>query len=240
MVILSVDTCDTRGSVAVLRDAEILGGESVPEGADCSSWLIPACSRCLSSAGLTLSDADGYAVASGPGSFTGLRVGLTTVKAWSEVLHKPILAISRLEALASQVQGAEPFRAAFVDARRGQLFGALYRYEADGLVRIQDEMVVPPEHFVAWVQQQAGSKRVAWASLDVELLESIELWKRRCRDGDTVHRVSPPLAPILGKIGMARLQVGQTTDALHLDANYVRRSDAEIFWKSTSRAASRP
>jgi tRNA threonylcarbamoyladenosine biosynthesis protein TsaB len=240
MIVLGVDSCDSRGSVAVVRDEDVLASEGLPNGEEYSTWLIPACSRCLASGGLTLGHADAYAVATGPGSFTGLRVGLTTVKAWSEVFHKPILAISRLETIASQVPGDDPFRAAFVDARRGQLFGALYRQEAAALQRVEDEMVLPPENFVEWVQEKAGSSRVAWASLDSELLEPIQLWKRRCHDGDSLHRVSPPLAPIIARIGIARLQAGQTTDSLHLDANYVRRSDAEIYWKSAARSASRP
>jgi tRNA threonylcarbamoyladenosine biosynthesis protein TsaB len=239
MILLGVDTCDSRGSVALLRDSELLAVERHLNSEDYSSWLIPACSRVLGSRGLSLADAYGYAVASGPGSFTGLRVGLTTVKAWSEVFRKPVAAVSRLEAIASQTSSLEPLVAAFVDAQRGQLFGALYKRKAGALHRIQDEMVLPPADFVAWVQDHVATGRVAWASLDPEIVTTVEPWKRRIKEGDSVHLVSPVLAPVIARMGMAQFQAGQVTDALHLDANYLRRSDAEIFWKGAAKPASR-
>jgi tRNA threonylcarbamoyladenosine biosynthesis protein TsaB len=231
MLLLGVDTCDSRGSVALLRDSELLAQERHLNSEEYSSWLIPACASAFGSCGLSLGDADGFAVASGPGSFTGLRVGLTAIKAWSEVFHKPVAAVSRLEAIASQASGLESLVAAFVDAQRGQLFGALYEREAGALCRRQDEMVLPRADFVAWVRDQAATGRVAWASLDPEILSTVQPWKRRINEGDTVHLISPVLAPVIARMGMAQFQAGQVTDALHLDANYLRRSDAEIFWK---------
>src|SRR5207245_1176689 len=94
---------------------------------DYSVWLLPAVERILVESGVRLSDVELFAAAAGPGSFTGLRVGLTSVKAWSEVYGRPVVAVSRLEALAHQAGESGAFVAPFVDARREQLFGGLYR-----------------------------------------------------------------------------------------------------------------
>src|ERR1700745_1447675 len=106
MLILALDTCDSNGSVAVLRDTEVLQTHAHETGEDYSSWLLNAISDLLRAAGLALSEMDAYAVTAGPGSFTGVRVGLTTVKAWAEVYGKPVAAVSRLAALARKGSGA--------------------------------------------------------------------------------------------------------------------------------------
>ena len=132
MLILALDTCDARGSIALLRGGEILALESHTTSEDYSSWLLPATTRLLTPKSFSLRDIELYAVASGPGSFTGVRMALTSVKAWSEVYARPIAAVSRLQALASQSIGSAPFVAACVDARRNQVFAALYRRHPSG------------------------------------------------------------------------------------------------------------
>lgn len=237
MILLALDTCDSRGSVAVLRGEEVLGVLAHESGEDYSSWLLPAVQEIVRSVRLTVPDVDVYAVASGPGSFTGLRVGLTTVKAWSEVYGKRMAGVSRLEALAVQAeqeQQASPLVAAFFDAQRGQVFGALYRREGAALQRVEDEMVIAPSEFVKWVSERAQGQAVDWVSMDPERVSAEAAWTERARLGEKIQKSSSVLAPIIGKIGYERAQEGRLVDALTLDADYVRRSDAEIFWKGAS------
>ena len=160
MLLIALDTCDSNGSVAVLRDAETLHTVVHDSSDDYSSWLLPAVQTALQTAGTTLADVDAYAVAAGPGSFTGVRVGLATVKAWAEVYGRPIAAVSRLEALATLASEAAPYVAAFADGRRGQLFAALYRRHGGALERLEEEMVIAPERFVAWAAGIAGGNRI--------------------------------------------------------------------------------
>ncbi|HUI75109.1 MAG TPA: tRNA (adenosine(37)-N6)-threonylcarbamoyltransferase complex dimerization subunit type 1 TsaB [Candidatus Acidoferrum sp.] len=238
MLLLAVDTCDSRGGLAILRDGDLLAQKGHDTGEDYSSWLIPACQELLTSAGLRIGEMDAYVAASGPGSFTGVRVGLTTVKAWSEVFGKPVLGISRLEAIASQVSEPTSYVASFFDARRRQVFGAVYHRSAAGLRRIQDEMVIAPGGFIEWVASEAGAESVSWASLDLDAVRADPAWKSRTDRGDFIQEVSPPLAPAIGRLGFAQYLAGRATDALQLDANYVRRSDAELLWKSPARRTS--
>src|SRR5450432_377078 len=105
MLILAIDTCDARGSVALLRDENCLHVVSHVDSQDYSGWLLPAVDAVLVAADCKISDVNVFAAACGPGSFTGVRVGLTAVKAWAEVHNRGIAAVSRLAALASQSNG---------------------------------------------------------------------------------------------------------------------------------------
>ncbi len=231
VIVLSIDTADSRGSVAVLRDEVVVALLAHETTEDYSSWLLPAVNKVLTKAELGMGEVSGYAVAVGPGSFTGVRVGLTTVKAWAEVYGKPVAAVSRLESFAAQAAGAPNYVAAFVDAQREQVFGAVYRKDDAGLTRIDEEMVIAPGRFVQIAAELAGGKKIAWVSPDPALVTMDGVWKEKEKRGENVEQVSPTLAPVIGRIGLRRLQEGKGTDALGLDANYVRRPDAEIFWK---------
>ena len=234
MIVLSIDTCDSRGSVALLRDDSVVGMLLHETAVEYSSWLLPAVNEMLKDAALGLAEVDGYVAAAGPGSFTGVRVGLTTVKAWAEVYRKPVVAISRLEAFAVQVMASAEYAAAFVDAQRGQVFGAVYRREGDEFARIGEEMVIAPLKFVETAAELTNGLRIEWISPDASLIVNEASWKVREKRGETVAFCSPTLAGIIGRIGLRRLRAGKTTGALELDANYLRRSDAEIFWKGAA------
>jgi len=231
MLVLALDTCDSRGSVAILRDDCLLGVEIHDNPEDYSAWLLPAVRRLLDTQRLSLAEFSLYAVASGPGSFTGVRVGLTTVKAWSEVYGQPIAALSRLEALATYTSSRSPFVAVFTDAQRSQLFGALYRREAHGLQRVEEEVVITPERFLDCVIGTVGVQRVEWISPDPKCIVATPPWASRMALAETIHVISPVLAPAVGRLGYRLAQEQRLTDALSLDANYVRRSDAELLWK---------
>jgi tRNA threonylcarbamoyladenosine biosynthesis protein TsaB len=237
MNLLSIDTCDARGSVAVLREGEMLSEVSHEGGEEYSVWLLPAVERVLAEASVSLAKIDVYAVAAGPGSFTALRVGLTTVKAWSEVYGRRIAAVSRLEAMAAEVGSETRYVAAAVDAHREQIFAALYQREGGRLVLVEDEMVIGADAFVGFVEQHAGEERVAWVSLDPEQIVQSEKWRGKEKLGDTMRKVSPPLAGSVGRVGWRKALENELLDALTLDANYVRRTDAEVSWKRGTSAA---
>lgn len=231
MIVLAIDTCDSRGSVAVLREYAIAGSVAHETAEEYSSWLLPAVERVLREAGIRMTDVDAYAVAAGPGSFTGLRVGLTTVKAWAEVYGKPIVAVSRLEGIALQASEGASYIAAFANANRGQVFGAIYRRNGAALERLGDEMLLAPGMLVAAAAELAGKERVSWASTDPDCIVSDEAWLAREKLNECIERVSPFLAGMIAGMAAGRWATGQSTDALSLDANYVRRSDAQTSWK---------
>jgi len=232
MLLLALDTCDARGSVAVLRGDEVVHVLPHESADDYSVWLLPAIEQILGASGVAFQDVDAYVAAAGPGSFTGVRVGLTTVKAWAEVTGKPIVSVSRLEALATQADGSQSYLAAFANAQRQQIYAALYRRgENATLERVGDESVIAPDKFLAWVIQMAGGQSVEWISTDPHMLIETEAWRARQSVGESVRAGSPILAPAIGRLGYRLALEKRFTDPLALDANYVRRSDAEVLWK---------
>ncbi len=181
---------------------------------------------------INISDFELFAVATGPGSFTGLRVGLTAVKGWAEVHGKPIATISTLEAVAAQSHPAAKRLAPVLDARRGQIYFALYeRNENGGLTAVGSERVGAPEEFLQALAWEPGGEGPLVVTPVPELLR--ELLSRCAMKGPVptrlrIEEVSAALAPSIGRIGFLRARQGRITDPLHLDANYVRPSDAEL------------
>ena len=217
--------------MALLRGAQTLALAVHSDSSDYSEWLIPAIEQVFEGAAVRMESVDLYAVAAGPGSFTGVRVGLTTVKAWCEVYGKPVVGVSRLEALARSAKAEGGLLAGYYDAQRGQVFGGFYRSGAGRLVRIGDEMVIAPPEFLEIVEREATQEPVQWVSLDPELVVQLAGWEARAAKGDRMEKVSAEIAPAIGRLAEEKAIAGEFTDPLELDANYVRRSDAEIFWK---------
>jgi hypothetical protein len=100
-------------------------------------------------------------------------------------------------------------------------------------MRVGDEVVIAPGKFIKSAVEAASGASIGWVSTDAECVTSEEAWKAREARGERVQSVSSVLAPMIGRIGLRELAAGRFTDALALDANYVRRSDAEIFWKGS-------
>lgn len=217
--------------MAVRKEGRRVAERRHESSEDYSSWLLPAVGACLGEAGVGMAGVELLAVCTGPGSFTGVRVGLTTVKAWAEVHGKKVVGVSRLEAMAGCAEAQAPFVAAYYDAQRGQMFAAMYRRKDGGLERVEEEMVIEAGSFLRMATEEAGRERIAWVTLDPQLITGVEGWKARADIGDSMHQVEGDLADKIGEVGEERARKEHFTDPLELDANYVRRSDAEIFWK---------
>lgn len=232
MILLGIDTCDSRGSVCALNDTKVLSEETHESLEEYSSWLIPAVERVLNVPGLSLAAVELYAVATGPGSFTGVRVGLTTVKAWAEVYGHASVGVSRLEALASLAQTRRQWIATFVEALRGEVFGGVYELKDGDVSIVGGPWVLRPVDFVGCVSQIVPLGASAWVSPDPELIRAEPAWEKRREAGESIESMPANLAPAIGRLGYQRAMRGRVTNAADLEANYVRRSDAEIFWQA--------
>lgn len=229
MLSLAADTATPCGSLAVLRDARILGVLMTSSQETYSSRMFRHLEFLLQELRLELRDFDFFSVAAGPGSFTGLRVGLAAVKAWAEVYQRPIAAVSGLEAVGAQARIGEGFLASVLDARRGQVYGALYRRTAAQLELLDQEMVMAPSEFIEWIRARAGGEPVTCVTPTPEVIApGVAASGVR---GLAIEEVSAVLAPVIGQLGFERARRGALVDSLHLDANYIRRSDAELLWK---------
>ena len=236
MRILAIDTSSNAGSLALLSNDRIIDAISSRGLNPYSERLFRDLAVLQGRAGFQLSEMDIFAVATGPGSFTGLRVGLTAVKAWAEVHGKPVAAISGLEAVAAQSQLCARAGAAriapFLDAHRGLKFGATYRYDDPcRLARIGEEAVLSEAEFLALVQASFGAEPCTLVSPTPGIL-SIERIHEMLPNAQ-VEQVPEDLAAVIGRLGYERALRGELTDALHLEANYIQRSNAELLQKAT-------
>jgi tRNA threonylcarbamoyl adenosine modification protein YeaZ len=233
---LAIDTCDSRGSVCLLGELGDAKTVVHDTGEDYSVWLLRAVEQVLSACRRNFSEVGLYAATAGPGSFTGIRVALTTVKAWNEVFGVPIAAVSRLEALArqaSRVSTGAGLVVACVDAGRGQVYGGMFRREGESLTRIGDEAVFAAGELIeaAVAVAEAGGLGISWVALDPTALTGSAEWESRAQRSESVQQVSGILAPAVAKLARVMAAENRLTDALHLDANYIRRPDAEVKWK---------
>jgi tRNA threonylcarbamoyladenosine biosynthesis protein TsaB len=217
MLILGIDTSRKNGSIALV-DCEVEGSrtlEVVPlAGGTFSAQLVPQIASLLHKHGMSKQQIDAFAVVSGPGSFTGLRVGLAAIKALAEILKRPIATVSMLEATALAAK-AEGGVTAVLDAGRGELYIGTYSVQAHRANCIYEEILSTRS-----LRERAAGQRVVTA--DPKLADALN------EDGVTVLTVQAPLADAIASIAFLKLQSGETVSPEALDATYIRRSDAEI------------
>jgi tRNA threonylcarbamoyladenosine biosynthesis protein TsaB len=224
-LLLAIDTCGPSGSVALGRipgrDVEVLGLTELA-GRTYSATLIAAVGNLLKSCGAKIDDLDAIIVVSGPGSFTGVRVGVSAVKGLAEGRELPVVALSRLEIL-SRKSGVP---SAALDAHRGEVY-----------LRLENAGAVPREML-------AGADELA-------AIDLVPVRVAVCDDGAAavlarawpsaqLVRSAAPLASDALRPGEARLIAGGTVDLVLLDGHYLRRSDAEIFGNDLVRQAAAP
>ena len=231
VLILALDTSSPAGSLAVLRDEKVIGVISTMSEETYSSRMFRHLDYLLQELSLTLDQFDLFAVDAGPGSFTGLRVGLAAAKAWAEVYKKPIAAVSGLEAVAAQAHSTAPMLVPVLDARRRQVYFGFYRRTGAGLALEGEECVTTPAEFFAELCARAVNTEFSIVTPAPELI-SKEMSQLETLPSPPIERVSTVLAPFIGQIGFRLAQRGLLTDSLMLDANYVRRTDAELHWKA--------
>jgi tRNA threonylcarbamoyladenosine biosynthesis protein TsaB len=212
-LILAVDTTHEFGSLALARGAEVVDEMPLHSADGFGHLLYGYLDELLRRNGVVLAEVNCFAAASGPGSFTGVRIGLACVKGLAEALGRPAIGVSNLQAIASF--GSAALRATVMDARRGDIYGAVY--DATGRL-IQSETV---SKFLTW--------RETLPAGDLEILSP----DFESADGTVyvVKKTPRAIAGAVARLALDALLRGDAGDPAALDANYVRRSDAELFWK---------
>ena len=219
-LVLAVDTTHEFGSLALAAGEETIEEVLLHAPAGFGHVLYGHLGQLLARHGVTPAAIDCFAAASGPGSFTGVRVGLACVKGLAEAVGKPAAGVSNLEAMATF--GTGPLRAVVMDARRGEVYGAVY--DASGRV-VAPEVVVK---FPVWLETLPEG--IEFIATDFSPFRP-GLAGTRFQDAAPVVTAPRALAAAIARIAVARWRRGEACDPAALDANYVRRSDAELFWK---------
>lgn len=253
MLILSADTSGKHGSVALVKfetaaahepkvlnrkgrgeqpqSSQITTPETIElvalEGGTFSAQLIPQIAQMLSKHGVSKGDIDAFAVASGPGSFTGLRVGLAAIKALAEILQKPIAAVSLLEVMALELLFPLDAKAVSdtagsvlvaLDAGRSEAYVGEYATGAEFPVRVSESLLTVEE-----LVERARQAKSPIYTPDEVLLRGVS-----SEIGPTgLIQVQRPNAVSVARLGFRKIAADQTVSPIELDANYIRRADAE-------------
>ncbi len=225
MKILGLDTATWCGSLGIIDDDEVIAEYALRREETLSARLLPAIQTLLAEARLDLQEIDGIAVSLGPGSFTGLRVGLSTVKGLALATERPVVGIPTLDALASNLPFTPYQICPLLDARKGQIYTALYKNRAGGFMeQLTPYQVLSPAALIEAIPHQET----------VFLGDGVKV----CQELITQRLAGKALfAPLhlgflrgttVAELGLKRLRRGESDDISSLVPIYVRPSDAEL------------
>lgn len=211
-LLLALDTTGEHGSLALAEGDRVLEVVEIDSPEGFAHLIFGEIESLLRRHGVGIPEVQCFASAAGPGSFTGVRVGLTAAKGLAEAAGRKVVAISNLQALAWF--GTCPWRAPVIDARRGQVYGGIY----DASLKVaRDEVVIS---FDEWER-----------SLPRQNIELITAGFEPPPTDLPITRAPGALAGAIASIAAARFAAGLALDPAGIDANYVRRSDAELLWR---------
>ena len=232
MIVVAIETSTPQTSVAIGSEAGLLARISVA-GKARQEAVTPALEQLLSWSDLELSRVSGIAVGTGPGLFTGLRVGVATAKTLAQVLGVPILGISSLDTLAFSVRYTDKRIVAVIDGRRGEVFWSAYRPVPGGIVQETEPAVAPPDHLAA----ELGITRE-----DVLAVGNGAILYRDVLQEPHVEfasaSVAHPDAAALVELAVPRFLREEHDRLTDVVPTYLRKSDAEITWDQRARGIS--
>lgn len=223
MLVMGIDTSTTQGGVALLSGQGVICEYTLNIKATYSERLLPLIDRALQDAGITLGQVEGVAVAVGPGSFTGLRIGLSTAKGLVVVGGQPLVGVSTLEAMAWTLPFCAHPVCPILDARKGEIYCALFRHEGDRLIRLMDDTATAPDRLLSRIQQPTvflGDGLVAYEGLVRSQLKELALFPPLAGRGGRAAAVA--------ELGRRRLLRGDRDDLIQLAPQYLRPSEVEF------------
>lgn len=231
VLVLALDTSSKSGSVAITDGDRVLGELTVPDVGTHSEWLLSSVHGLLSDAGLSAGDIDLFAIGHGPGSFTGLRIGVSVVKGLAWATGKPVRTVSTLKAMAvgvgvdAEADGG-PAICPVLDARRGEVYGAIYRYVDGLLVEELSDRAIDPAEFAGKVRSVAAGG-VVFTGSGFPVYEDVLL--SGVGDAGEV-KIAPEELWQASGASVARLALKEGTEvtAGELKPLYMRKSEAEL------------
>lgn len=229
MKILSIDSSGMVASVAVTEDDTLLAEYTVNNKLTHSQTLLPMLDEIVRMLGMELSSIDAIAVAGGPGSFTGLRIGSATAKGLGLALQKPIVSVPTVEGLAYNLYGCKALVCPLMDARRNQVYTGLYRFGEDGMETLMEQTPLGVDALV----QRINEQKIALQSGVMFLGDGVPVYRAQLDELLTVkHEYAPShlnrqRAGAIGALACRYLAAGETQTAAEHAPVYLRLSQAE-------------
>jgi tRNA threonylcarbamoyladenosine biosynthesis protein TsaB len=223
MLVLGIETSTMHGGVALLDQQGLRAEYLLNVKATHTERLLPSIDQVLRDAGVTLEQVAGLAVAVGPGSFTGLRIGLSTAKGLAAASGRPLVGVPTLEAIAWCLPFCAHPVCPVLDARKGQVYCALYRHDGEQLYPIMDEAALSPDALVSRIDEPTvfiGEGLSVYGDVLAERLGSKALFPPESHRGGRASAVAD--------LGRRRLLQGERDDVARLAPRYLRPSEAEL------------
>ncbi|HXX73767.1 MAG TPA: tRNA (adenosine(37)-N6)-threonylcarbamoyltransferase complex dimerization subunit type 1 TsaB [Nitrospiraceae bacterium] len=230
MKILAVDTATPWQSVAILDDQRVVARRDQDAGRSHSKLLLPAIDELFAESGLSLKQLEGLVVSIGPGSFTGLRVGLATMLGFRTITGLPLAVVPTLEGLAWNLRGASTPLCPVLSSRRDEVYWAVFRWVTDNLIeRVIPEQVGPPSTLGGMLAGPTVMMGQGWevqeAAIRNSLARSVKL------TAAPAHAMKPSAVSV-GLAGMARLRSGDVA-GLGISPLYIQQSEAELKYEQS-------
>lgn len=223
MNILAIDASGLSGSVAYISDYKLVGEYYICHKLTHSQTVMPMLEHLKNMIGLELDKIDAIAVTSGPGSFTGIRIGVATAKAMALAIGVPIIGIPTLDVMANNITFADKLICPIMDARRNQVYTSLYKWEESTLQRVEEYLAVPIDELL----EKIADQEVIFLGDGVDVLRSQIVNKM----GDKAHFAPSFLhmqrASVLAHLACEAYERGETEDADEFVPMYLRKSQAE-------------
>lgn len=223
MKILGIETSTQAGSIALIDSDRVLGEFFLNLGPVHSEKLIPMLDRLLGEAGMAKERIEGVAVSIGPGSFTGLRVGLSTAKGLAFSLGIPLVGVSSLETLAMNIFTNLSI-CSIIDARKKEVFAAFFKFSHESIIRTSGDILISPQGLCRMVRERAvfiGDGALLYKDLLMGILGEFALF--------CPLNLNFPRASNSALIGARKLREGQRDDLSTLAPRYLRKAEAQIF-----------
>lgn len=223
MKILGLDTSTMMATCAVIDEGEVLGEYSINQDMGHAENLVPMIEDMMKNISLKIEDIDLFAVTIGPGSFTGLRIGVATMKAFAHLYNKPIIGINTLEALAYNL-GFEATRVPMIDARRNRVYTGIYSLENDKLVEKMKVDAVDIDELIEILKDEGDIVINGNGAL---------LYKDKLKEalGENIRfaklNQNSPRAVSVAELAREKYKEGKVDDAFTLAPDYLRKSQAE-------------
>jgi len=222
MKILAVDTSTMAGSVAIFEETAFLGEVNIFSKITHSRRLLLSIDLLLKGLGMQLKEIDYYAVAIGPGSFTGLRIGLSTIKGLAIAMECKICPVSTLKAMAYKVAKYSTIIYPMLDAGREQVYTALFRTKEGKLLRESNDIVIEPERFLASLEELKAVFFGNGADLYRPLIEQLSKGQAFFPEEDHY------LARSIAFLALEKIKLGEVVESSAVTPLYIRASDAEL------------
>ena len=231
MRILAVDTSTLSCSVGILDDGWLRAETTGTKKQTHSRHLMQMIDLVIDMADIRLDEMDAFAVVTGPGSFTGIRIGVSTIQGFAMALSKPVVGVSSLNALAHQAMPSHGLICPLMDARKGEVYAALYRFEKETLQQVMGDRVISPEDLIARLDAPClfiGNGVTIHRKVIQRKLGANALF---ARTGMNTIR-----AETVGRIAAQQIVTRDMESPSLLIPHYIRKSDAEIAAKTYERA----